>query len=64
MKLWVTVGHSESGNDYLHLFQNEPSDERLSELVHGWDGDEQKDGPGYDGSYVHLTVKEFEVEDN
>ena len=61
-KVWVVVGESESGDDYLHVFGYEPSEKRLEDLAHDWDGDEDNEGPGSYGSYVYLCVDEYEVE--
>jgi hypothetical protein len=59
--VYVVRGHSESGDDYLAVYKNEPSEAVLSELAHGWDGDDEGQGPGEDGSYVHISVDKEEV---
>jgi hypothetical protein len=59
--VWVVVGHSESGDEYRRVFRASPTEDELSELAHNWDGDDDKEGPGFDGSYVHLTIYEEEV---
>jgi hypothetical protein len=62
MKVWVVSGHSESGDHYIALFEAKPTHKHLSAIAHGWDGDEAHEGPGYDGSYVQITVAQHEVQ--
>ena len=54
--VYVVKGHSESGDHYVALFANKPTDDQLSDLCYKWDGDPEQDGPGDYGSYVHLTI--------
>jgi len=70
MKVWIVTAHSESGDDYglLKIFKNEPTDEQLKALTHydkigcdGWSED-QNDGPGDFGSWLHLTIYEDDIE--
>jgi hypothetical protein len=62
--VFVVTGHSESGDDYGPVvFTKEPSDAKLKELAHSWDGDEDEDGCGDFGSWVYLSVSETEVEE-
>ncbi len=63
MSMYLVIGESESGDAYYALFEKEPSDEKLSELAHEWDGDDDKEGIGFDGSWVEIEVMEIEVED-
>ena len=52
---WVVYLKSESCDDYGPFkFDNKPTDEELSELCHKCDGDKDKNGPGFDGSYCHI----------
>lgn len=59
-KVWLVVGAAESGDRYVAVFKESPRNSELRELVHSWDS--QRDGPGYDGSYVHITVTSREVQ--
>lgn len=59
--VWAVLGNSESGDHYLALFEKKPTKAQLSKLVHEWDGSPQKDGPAYDGSYVHIDVTKEEL---
>jgi len=68
--VFVVSGHSESGDDYVAVFRNDPTEKQLSELVHSWDGnqdymdeDELNQGPGYAGSYVHINVEKLKFQD-
>ncbi len=62
-KVWVLTGKSESGDDFgPYVFAVKPSPEKMSELCHDADGSEDKDGPGYDGSYIHLVTEEVTVQ--
>jgi hypothetical protein len=57
MKIWIVTGESESSDHYGPLaFSKKPSKSKLSELAHSWDGDEEKQGTGLDGSYVYIDV--------
>jgi hypothetical protein len=60
--VWLVAGDSESGDKYAAVFRQHPTEAEMKELVHSWDSDEDRDGPGYDGSYVHLTVSSHEVQ--
>ena len=62
-RVWVLTGKSESGDDcgptaYLH----KPTDQEISDWCHARDGvgtgSAAKDGPGYDGSWVHMNLHE------
>lgn len=59
--VWLVLGTSESGDNYAAVFHEKPSTQRLDAIALGWDGTEERDGPGRAGSYVHLTVTEEEV---
>ena len=60
-KVWVVTGQSESGDDYgPEVYLEKPSEKILKNLVEGWDAGEW-DGPGYQGSYVHLKIEERET---
>lgn len=59
--VFLVEGHSESGDLYTQIFSKKPTPEELSELAHGWDGSSDKDGPGFDGSWVHLVVSGQQV---
>jgi len=61
-KVWVVTGESESGDSYLHVFGYKPSPDKLSNLAHSWDGDEDCEGPGDYGSYVHLSIDSYDIE--
>jgi hypothetical protein len=58
MKMWIVTGSSESGDNYGPLaFSKNPSKKMLSTIAFCWDGNpEEKQGPGFDGSYVYLKV--------
>jgi len=61
--IWIVTGKSESGDDYGPFsYKHKPTDDQLRELCHMVDGDENEDGPGDYGSYVHLNVKETTVD--
>lgn len=64
-QIWIVTGESESGDDYGPTpFDHAPNEEELARWAHECDGhfndpEEMKDwenGPGYAGSYVHVTV--------
>jgi len=68
---WLVTGESESGDDYSVIFDNEPTDEQLSQFVHYADGwwtasyESLEDmlahddgGPGHDDSWVHITIED------
>lgn len=61
--VFVVRGHSESGDHYVSVFRKKPTKKQLSKLAHDWDGSPDKDGPGEDGSYVHLEVDQEEFQD-
>ena len=57
MKIWIVTGESESTDHYGPLaFSKKPTKSQLSKIAHDWDGDEEKQGSGFDGSYVDLDV--------
>lgn len=61
----VVTGHSESGDDYgPWVFNSRPSDEFmkawLKEFAAG-DFEDDEDGPGDYGSYVHLKFHESSI---
>jgi hypothetical protein len=58
---FLIIGDSESGDHYHMLMENKPTDEQLSLIAHGWDGDDDKEGCGFDGSYVDIEVKKLEI---
>lgn len=61
-KVFVVTGKSESGDDcFPAVFDHKPSEAELSAFAHECDGDEFRDGCGYDGSYVHIEVNEVEI---
>jgi hypothetical protein len=66
--VWVLTGHSESGDDYgPRVFRKKPSQKKLSEIAHNWDGhfgetEGWEDGPGDYGSYVFMTISQQNVE--
>lgn len=70
MKVWVITGKSESGDDYGPVvYKRKPSDKKLSELAHTWDGKYKwadpnfyEEGPGAYGSYVDLSISKCEVQ--
>lgn len=59
--IFVVVGKSESGDDYVAAFDQEPSKEELLDLVRGWDYEELEPGPGFADSYVHIHVEEVRL---
>ena len=62
-KIWIVTGVSESTDHYGPLaFSTKPSKSQLSKLAHSWDGDDEKQGPGFDGSYVDIDVSCVGVE--
>jgi hypothetical protein len=61
LSVWVVQGTSESSDHYLEVFTKKPTYKELSRLAHWWDGDEDKQGSGFDGSYVYLDVKRHDV---
>ena len=64
MNVWVVTGKSESGDDCGPLvFSSQPSQSKLRDIAYDWDGDEEREGPGDYGSYVHLSVDEVEVDE-
>ncbi len=61
--MWIVTATSESGDDYgPFIYRNEPNEEQLTKLVKelDWGGG---NGPGYAGSYVHLSVAKGKFED-
>lgn len=54
----VVTGHSESGDDYgPWVFDKKPDDEFMKAFLKEYaagDWDDDEDGPGHYGSYVHL----------
>lgn len=62
--VYLVRGDSESGDHYHEIFKSEPTKEQLSKLAHSWDGDAEKTGPGYDGSYVHLKVTKQKINES
>ena len=60
--VWVVLGASESGDDYGPvIFWDKPSEEKLKEMAHDWDGCAEEDGPGNYGSYVYLAVDKVRI---
>jgi hypothetical protein len=68
---WIVIGHSESGDEYSDLYDNEPTEDELKSFVHNRDGwwaagyesyqamiDAGDGGPGYNDSWIHITVEE------
>lgn len=53
--IYLVQGNSESGDNYTAAFWKKPTKEDLTKLVKEWDFGEG-DGPGYEGSYVHVDV--------
>jgi len=63
MKVYVVTGDSESSDHYGPLvFSKKPTKKKLSEIAHNWDGDDEKQGSGEDGSYVYIEVDCVEVD--
>lgn len=60
--VWLVAGDSESGDKYAAVFKEHPTEAEMKELVASWDSPEERDGPGYDGSYVYITVSFHEVQ--
>jgi hypothetical protein len=63
---WDVRAKSESGDDYgtLQTFDHEPTEDELKQLCHydnigddGWGAEHIPAGPGYFGSWLHLTVE-------
>ena len=59
--IYLVIGESESGDSYHHILDHKPTTKERSKIAHGWDGDEEKEGPGEDGSYLYLEIKKLEV---
>jgi hypothetical protein len=56
--IWVVTGKSESGDEYVAAYKKHPTAAQLSDLVHSWDGDDEREGPGHDGSYIYISIIE------
>lgn len=65
MKIWIVTGKSESGDIFEPLaFSEEPTKKILKKIAYAWDGDEEdQNGCGYLGSYVHLSLVNVTVDD-
>jgi|3_EtaG_2_1085321.scaffolds.fasta_scaffold00069_49 hypothetical protein len=64
MKVWSITADSESCDHYgPFLVMKKPTKKELDLFAHSLDGDEDKEGPGRDGSYVSLEVQEIKVEE-
>ncbi len=62
-EIWMVSGTSESGDFFGPLlFDSAPSDKTLKDLCYKWDGDEDEDGPGDYGSYIHLSILKTKVQ--
>lgn len=62
MKVWVVYCKSESCDTYgPFVYAKKPTEEKLNELAHSLDGSEDKEGPGRDGSWIHIE-EFFETE--
>jgi len=59
--VFLVLGDSESGDHYQAVFKKKPTKAQLSKLAHRWDGSDERDGPGYDGSWVHIEVIEEQL---
>jgi hypothetical protein len=69
--LHILSVHSESGDDYgPFLFEAVPTDEELMEFLREntspdeveYEDPEEKDGPGWNGTYLHLTWTENNID--
>jgi len=60
--VWLITGVSDSTDHYAKVVGKKPTDAQLSRLAHLWDGSETKDGDGFDGSYVYITLTSMPVE--
>lgn len=55
MKIWSVDAKSESGDNYGPiLFRLKPTQRQLKDLVRALGSDDEDDGPGDFGSYIHL----------
>jgi len=62
MNIYIVTGNSESGDHYGPMaFYKKPTKKTLSTIAHDWDGDEDKQGLGFDGSNVYIEVTCVEV---
>lgn len=62
--VYVVTGFSESSDHYgPRVFSKKPNDTQLSQLAHNWEGDPDGEGPGFDGSYVDISVFKCVVEE-
>lgn len=58
--VWIVTGKSESGDDYgVYVFGKKPTERQLKDICENDAG--EWDGPGYLGSYIHLTISEETV---
>lgn len=60
--VWLVSGDTGSGDKYAAVFKEHPTEAQLKELVRLWDSPEERDGSGYDGSYVYITVSSHEIQ--
>ncbi len=64
MKIWIVTGESESLDKYGSIaFTKKPSKSTLSKIAHYWDGDDEKSGGGFDGSYVYIKLESVVVDE-
>lgn len=63
----VVTGHSESGDDYgPWVFTKRPSEEYMKAFLKEYaagDWDDDEDGPGEFGSYVHLRYHTCSIDE-
>lgn len=67
--VWIVSANSESGDDYgvIAVYKQEPTENELRELTSektfgadGWCAEDES-GPGIFGSYLHLTIQQWEL---
>ena len=62
VNVWVLTGQSESGDSYgPEMFEKKPTKKKISEWVHSRDGSPDKEGPGFDGSWVHIELTKRKI---